>query len=63
MEELKSTELLDREILEDARKKAHKILNTAGDSLGAQTRDWDEKIRSALASIGKSYAEKTKKIE
>ena len=63
MEELRSTELLDREILEDARKKAYKILKTAEDSLGAQTRDWDEKLRSALDSIGKSYAERTKKIE
>ena len=63
MEELRSTEVLSREILEDARKKAYEILKTADDSLGIQTRDWDEKLIVALDAIGKSYAERTKKIE
>lgn len=61
MEELRSTEALDREILEDARKKAFKILKTAEDTLLVQAREWEEKSREALDSIRKTYAEKTKK--
>ena len=58
MEELRSTEVLDKEILEDARKKAFKILKTADDALGAQKRDWDKKIQDALESARKTYAER-----
>ena len=63
MEELRSSEVLDREILEEARKEAHKILKTADNTLGVQTRDWDEKIKTALDSIKKNYAERIKKNE
>ena len=62
MEELRSTEALDREILEDARKKAFKILKTAEDAQAAQTRDWDKKIQASVDSIRGHYEEKTKKI-
>jgi len=48
MEELRSTEVLDREILEDARKKAQKILKTADDSIRAQALQWEEKTKKAL---------------
>ena len=51
MEELRSTEVLDREILEDARKKAQKILKTAEDAHAAQAQDWDKKINGAVESI------------
>ena len=61
MEELKSTEVLDREILEDARKKAHRILKTADESLGSQGRIWEKRIRRALETIRKTYAERIKK--
>ena len=61
MEELKSTDVLDREILEDARKKAYKILKTADETLETQTRDWEEKTGNMLDSVRKNYAEKTKK--
>lgn len=61
MEELRSTEVLDREILEDARKKAFKILKTADDTLLAQKREWEKKTEAALDSIRKVYAERTKK--
>ena len=63
MEELRSTEALDREILEDARKRAHEILLSAEDTLGSQTREWDGRIRTALDNLNKSYEERTKKIE
>jgi len=63
MEELLSTEALDREILEDARKKAYKILKTADDSLAVHVRDWEQKTRDAVNSVQKTYAEQTKKTE
>ena len=43
MEELQSTEVLDREILEDARKKALRLLKTADDTIAAGTAEWDKK--------------------
>lgn len=63
MEELKTTETLDREILEDARKKAYKILKTADDTIAAQDRDWKKKTGDAIDSIRKAYAARTKKTE
>ena len=63
MEELKSTEVLDREILEDARLRAHKILINAEDTLEAQVKDWDNRIQTALDSIRKNYSERSEKIE
>jgi len=61
MEELRTTEVLDREIQEDARKKAFKILKNADDALGAQDRDWEKKTQDALESIRNVYAERTKR--
>jgi vacuolar-type H+-ATPase subunit H len=61
MEELRTTEVLGNEILEDARKKAHKILKTSEDTLAAQNRDWERKIKRSVDSIRKTFAEKTKK--
>ncbi|MDR0403709.1 MAG: ATPase [Treponema sp.] len=55
MEELQSTEALDREILEDARKKAHKILKTAGETEAASQAAWDGKLDKALAEAGDAY--------
>ena len=63
MEELKSTEVLDREILEDARKKAHKILKTADETLESQTQQWGKKIQRSVDSIRNVYAERIKKTE
>lgn len=61
MEELRTTEVLEREILEDARKKAYKILKTADDTLTAQTLDWEKKISEAIASARKTYETRQKK--
>jgi len=61
MEELRTTEVLGNEILEDARKKAQKILKTAEDTLAAQNRDWDRKIKHSTDSIRKTFAARTKK--
>ncbi|MCL2318869.1 MAG: ATPase [Treponema sp.] len=61
MEEIRSTEVLDREILEDARKKALKILKTADDSLEVQKRDWEKKQAEAVGSLKDVYAERLKR--
>ena len=63
MEELKSTELLYREILEDARGKAQMLLKEADDTLLAQSRDWEEKARKAADSVRKAYEERIRKTE
>ena len=61
MEELRSTEALHREILEDARKKAFRILKSADDSVAAQDKEWDQKFRESVDSLRKTYSEKTGK--
>jgi len=57
MEELQSTELLDREILEDARKKAHRILKTAEDTIKAKSVEWEQKLSATLAELEEKYAQ------
>jgi hypothetical protein len=57
MEELQSTEMLDREILEDARKKVLRILKTADDTVQAQTAEWEKKTSASLDDLEKKYAE------
>jgi hypothetical protein len=56
MEELQSTEALDREILEDARKKAHRILKTADDTRKAKSTEWEYKLAAALGELEEKYA-------
>jgi vacuolar-type H+-ATPase subunit E/Vma4 len=55
MEELQSTEVLDREILEDARKKAFKILKAADDTVKANAASWDRKMEESLAELKRRY--------
>ena len=62
MEELRSTEVLDREILEDARKKAFKILKTADDSVQSQAKRWERKTQRAINEIRKSYEKQSEKV-
>ena len=61
MEELRTTEVLEREILEDARKKAARLLKTADDSIAQQKRDWEKKLGDDLESIRKTYMTRMKK--
>ncbi|MDR1565813.1 MAG: ATPase [Treponema sp.] len=63
MEELRSTEVLDREILEDARKKAFKILKTADDTVRSQAQRWEKKTRKAVADIRGIYARRVEKVK
>jgi hypothetical protein len=55
MEELRSTEILDREILEDARKKAYRVLKTADDTVKNAGELWKKKTEDALADINRRY--------
>jgi hypothetical protein len=61
MEELLSTEILDREILEDARKKAYRILKSADDTVKASLARWEKKTARALADIRQKYAARSLK--
>jgi hypothetical protein len=56
MEELQSTEVLDREILEDARRKAQRILKTADETVASGTRKWERKTEKALKGVRERYA-------
>jgi len=62
MEELQSTDNLDKEILEDARKKAHKILKAADDTIKSKTADWEKKLTATLAELEEKYAKNSKSI-
>ncbi|GHU22335.1 hypothetical protein FACS1894172_17570 [Spirochaetia bacterium] len=55
MEELRSTEVLDREILEEARRKAFRILKGAEDSVKQVSTQWDTRIDDALAEARKKH--------
>jgi vacuolar-type H+-ATPase subunit E/Vma4 len=63
MEELKSIETLNREILDDARKKAHEILKAADNALQVQAKEWEEKLKADLDSAKKGSAERIKKTQ
>jgi hypothetical protein len=61
MEELQSTEILDREILEDARKKAFKILKTADDTTASADARWERKAKRAQSDLEKKHAGRIEK--
>ncbi|MDR1956956.1 MAG: ATPase [Treponema sp.] len=63
MEELQSTELLDREILEDARKKAYRILKSADEAVKAGDAAWERKTDAAIAGLRQNYAEDFEKTK
>jgi hypothetical protein len=58
MEEIQSTEVLDREILEDARKKAFKILKAADGTVKASEENWKQKTKDAIAELEKHYTDR-----
>jgi len=60
MEELQSTEILDREILEDARRKALRILKTADDTIHVQSAEWEKKTLESMNELEKKYNEQKK---
>ncbi|MDR2739160.1 MAG: ATPase [Treponema sp.] len=62
MEELQSTDVLDKEILEDARKKARRILNTAEETITASAAAWEKRMEKDIRALKKSFAVRTEKI-
>jgi len=60
MEELQSTEILDQEILEDARKKAHRILKAAEDTIKAKLAEREQKLNETISELEKKYAQLSK---
>jgi vacuolar-type H+-ATPase subunit E/Vma4 len=58
MEELQSTEILDREILEDARRKAQRILKTADEEAAVSSAAWEKKTEKALAELNRRFEER-----
>ena len=60
MEELQSTEILDHEILEDARKKAHRILKTAEDTIKAKLTDREKNLNETISDLERKYAQQSK---
>jgi len=57
MEELQSTEVLEREMLDDARKKAARILQTAQQTIKTQDEHWEKKTKDAIYELEKKYNE------
>ena len=60
MEELQGTEKLYREILEDARKKAQKILKTADETIKKKNAEWVKKTAESLAELEDKYLQQRK---
>jgi len=63
MEELRSTEILDKEIYSDARKKAERILSKADVDCKLLLSDVDNRIAGARKEISEKNAEKINKFE
>ncbi|MDR2746460.1 MAG: ATPase [Treponema sp.] len=61
MEEIQSTDVLDREILEDARRKAFRIIKTADDTVKANTLAWEKKTTQAVEDLTARFEERRKK--
>jgi hypothetical protein len=57
MEEVQSTEVLAREILDDARKKAMRILKSTDDTVHTQGAEWERKTKENITELEKKYTE------
>ncbi len=63
MEEIKTSEKLEQEILEDARKKAERILKGAEKTISEIEREWKEKEETFLAASKQEIAEKKNRLK
>lgn len=63
MEELHSTEALDREILEDARKRADKILKAAAETIKKREQEWQTWLEQSRSRLKSQYEERLKAAE
>jgi vacuolar-type H+-ATPase subunit E/Vma4 len=61
MEELQSTDVLDREILDDARRKAKRILASAEETVVAGAKSWEERADKDIGELEKSFAARVEK--
>ncbi len=61
MEELKSTDVLDKEILEDARKKANRILRQADETIESKADAWAKQSQAALEEVHRKYEDRISK--
>jgi vacuolar-type H+-ATPase subunit E/Vma4 len=61
MEELQSTDVLDREILEDARKKAKRILAAAEEAIAAGAQSWEKRTDRDIEELNRSFAARIEK--
>lgn len=62
MEELRSTDALDREILEDARRKADKTLRAADEAAKQAEASWDRKLAEDLEALDAKHAERVRRL-
>ncbi len=63
MEELRSTDILDKEIQEDARKKAERILSSAQEEVQKILNSVDDRLESVKREKEKAYEEKIRHFE
>jgi len=63
MEEIKTSEKLEQEILEDARKKAERILKSAEKSILEIEGEWKQKEEAFLSASKQELEEKKKRIQ
>jgi vacuolar-type H+-ATPase subunit H len=61
MEELQSTDVLDREILEDARRKAKRILAAAEETAAAGAESWKKRLDQDTRDLENNYAARIEK--
>jgi vacuolar-type H+-ATPase subunit E/Vma4 len=58
MEELQSTEVLDREILEDARRKAQRTLREADETVASASTAWEQRTMDAIGGAKERHAQR-----
>ncbi len=63
MEEIRGTETLEREILDDARKRADRILRKAEDDAKSLQTQAEQKLKEALDALAEEYRQKQKRAE
>ncbi|MDR1867203.1 MAG: hypothetical protein LBQ77_02915 [Treponema sp.] len=62
MEELRSTDILDREILEEARRKAYKILKEVDESLQKSSEEWSKRSQTTIDEARQKQALRIEKV-
>jgi len=63
MEEIRGTEALEQEILDDAHKRAERILRKAENDAKAQHAQSEQHLQAAIAALQREYEEKKKAAE